>query len=92
VTVRIIQESPDDYFYLRFPEGATFQVFAGVPEEYLDLHDDLPVFASADVVAGRTGVRVRVLAAANSGVAEQQVRRLAETAGVQRGSAFAQWR
>lgn len=132
MTVRIIQENPDDYFYLRFPgsrqdvyvssdrivvgpwhlegirltdlrtvamrlhrryeadtqyagwasddEGATFQVFAGVPEEYLDLHDDLPVFANADVVAGRTGVRVRVLAEANSGVAEQQVRRLAETA------------
>lgn len=132
MTIRIIQESRDDYFYLRFPgsrpdvyvssdrivvgawhlegirltdlrtvalrlysryeadtqysgwasddEGATFQVFTGVPEDYLDIHDDLPVFADADIVAGRTGVRVRVLAAVKPGVAEERIRKLAETA------------
>lgn len=61
-------------------QGATFQVFDGVPEDYLDLHDDLPVFANADIDAGRTGVRVRVLAVAKPEIAEEQVRRLAETA------------
>ena len=138
MTIRIIQESRDDYFYLRFPgsqqdvyvgsdrivvgpwtlegirltdlrtvamrlyrryeynighagwasadEGVTFQVFAGVPAEYLDLHDDLPVFANADIVAGRTGVRVRVLAAAKPGAEEEKVRRLAETAANARGA------
>lgn len=107
MTIRIIHESPDDYFYLRLPgsardvyvsserivvgpwhldgvrlaelrtvgmrlhrrfefcssyagwasddEGATFQVFADVPEAYLDLHDDLPAFPNADLIAGRTG-------------------------------------
>jgi hypothetical protein len=132
MTIRIVHESSDEYFYLRFPgskqdvyvsgerivvgpwhlegihlaelrsvamrlrrryetyssyaewasddEGATFQVFAGVPEDYLDVHDDLPVFADADLIAGRTGVRVRVLAQAKPGATAGQVRRLADTA------------
>ena len=132
MTIQIIQESRDDYFYLRFPgskqdvyvsserivvgpwhlegvrlaelratairlrrryerdssymgwasddEGATFQVFAGVPEDYLDLHDDLPAFADADLIAGRMGVRVRMLAAVAPGTTQEQVRRLADTA------------
>ena len=132
MTIQIVQESRDDYFYLRFPsskqdvyvssdrivvgpwhleavrlaelrtaamrlrrryeanhsymgwasddEGATFQVFAGVPEDYLDLHDDLPAFADADLIAGKTGVRVRVLAPVKPGTSEEQVRRLANAA------------
>jgi hypothetical protein len=132
MSIRVIQRSRDDYFYLIFPsspcevyvsgerivvtlwlldgirltelrtaarrllrrydnqigspgwatedEGAVFQVYDASPEEFLGLDDDLPLFIDADILAGSSGVRVRVVALADTATSEARIGTLAETA------------
>jgi hypothetical protein len=132
MTIRVIQRSPDDFFYLSFPnsdrevyvsnerivvtpwlldgirlselrsagirlfhrygahvgdpqwatadDGAVFQVYDAPPDEFWELDDDLPLFLDAEILAGRSGVRVRVVAAVDSDTPEDRVVALAASA------------
>jgi hypothetical protein len=61
-------------------DGAVFQVCDVSPEEFWDLDDDLPLFVDADILAGRGGVRIRVVVVVDAATPEDRVMTLAVTA------------
>lgn len=61
-------------------DGAVFQVCEYSPEVFWDLDDDLPVFVDADILAGRGGARVRVVAVVDAAATEDRIMTLAVTA------------
>lgn len=61
-------------------DGAVFQVCDISPAEFWDLDDDLPVFVDAEILAGRGGVRVRVLVVVDAATPEDRIMNLAVTA------------
>jgi hypothetical protein len=131
MSIRIIQRSRDDYFYLNFPasnvdvyvsgerivvtpwlldgvrladlrdvavrllrryeyqggrsewatddDGARFEVTSASPEEFAGLDDDIPPIIEAEILAGRLGVRVRVVAILDAITSEQRITDLAST-------------
>jgi hypothetical protein len=61
-------------------DGAMFDVFDASPAEYWDLDEDVPLPLDAELLAGRSGVRIRVIAMADASVDDERIEALATTA------------
>lgn len=67
-------------------DGATFEVVTASPVEFADLDDDEPLMLDAEILAGRRGVRVRVVALLDGTTSEQRIADLASTAASRRNA------